>query len=128
MSGGAEAQLEEIEERRLVRHARQPRIVAHQVELAARILRPLKMSATEAQFTHETRPRLAVFRSLGHIYAQIVDDDSGKTLLAVDSRSKDFLGTHKTGGNVAAAKAVGELVGRESRPARPCLQGPRHEE
>ena len=34
------------------------------------------------------RPRLAVFRSLGHIYAQLVDDDSGKTLLAVDSRSK----------------------------------------
>jgi large subunit ribosomal protein L18 len=61
------------------------------------------------------RPRLAVFRSLGHIYAQLVDDDSGKTLLAVDSRSKDFLGAHRTGGNVAAAKAVGELLAQKAK-------------
>jgi large subunit ribosomal protein L18 len=61
------------------------------------------------------RPRLAVFRSLGHIYAQLVDDDSGKTLLAVDSRSKDFLGKHRTGGNVAAAKAVGELLAQKAK-------------
>ena len=61
------------------------------------------------------RPRLAVFRSLGHIYAQLVDDESGRTLLAVDSRSKDFLGTHKTGGTVAAAKAVGELLAQKAR-------------
>lgn len=61
------------------------------------------------------RPRLAVFRSLGHIYAQLVDDESGRTLLAVDSRSKDFLGTHKTGGNVAAAKAVGELLAQKAK-------------
>ena len=61
------------------------------------------------------RPRLAVFRSLGHIYAQLVDDDSGKTLLAVDSRSKDFLAAHKTGGNVAAAKAVGELLAQKAK-------------
>jgi large subunit ribosomal protein L18 len=61
------------------------------------------------------RPRLAVFRSLGHIYAQLVDDATGRTLLAVDSRSKDFIGTHKTGGNVAAAKAVGELLAQKAR-------------
>ena len=63
------------------------------------------------------RPRLAVFRSLGHIYAQLVDDESGRTLLAVDSRSKAFLGTHKTGGNVAAAKAVGELLAQKAKAA-----------
>jgi large subunit ribosomal protein L18 len=61
------------------------------------------------------RPRLAVFRSLGHIYAQLVDDDTGTTLLAVDSRSKAFLGTHRTGGNVAAAKAVGELLAQKAK-------------
>jgi large subunit ribosomal protein L18 len=61
------------------------------------------------------RPRLAVFRSLGHIYAQLVDDATGRTLLAVDSRSKDFIGTHKTGGNVAAAKAVGELLAQKAK-------------
>jgi large subunit ribosomal protein L18 len=61
------------------------------------------------------RPRLAVFRSLGHIYAQLVDDETGRTLLAVDSRSKDFLGAHKSGGNVAAAKAVGELLAQKAK-------------
>ena len=57
----------------------------------------------------EARPRLAVFRSLNHIYAQLVDDDAGKTLLAVDSRSKEFRARQPQGGNVAAAKLVGEL-------------------
>ena len=46
-----------------------------------------------------TRPRLAVFRSLNHIYAQLIDDDAGRTLLAVDSRSKAFRVQHRTGGN-----------------------------
>ena len=36
------------------------------------------------------RPRLAVFRSLNHIYAQVIDDDAGRTLVAADSRSKEF--------------------------------------
>jgi large subunit ribosomal protein L18 len=53
------------------------------------------------------RPRLAVFRSLNHIYAQIIDDDTGRTLVAVDSRSKAFRAEHPSGGNVAAAAAVG---------------------
>jgi large subunit ribosomal protein L18 len=60
------------------------------------------------------RPRLAVFRSTNHIYAQLVDDDAGSTVLAVDSRSKEFRGNHKSGGNVAAAKAVGEILARKA--------------
>jgi large subunit ribosomal protein L18 len=64
-----------------------------------------------------TRPRLAVFRSLGHIYAQLVDDDAGRTVLAVDSRSKTFLEQHKTGGNVAAAKAVGAMLAERAKAA-----------
>lgn len=63
------------------------------------------------------RPRLAVFRSLKHIVAQLVDDDSGRTLAAVDSRSKAFLAEHRTGGNVAAARAVGGLLGQRARAA-----------
>jgi large subunit ribosomal protein L18 len=63
------------------------------------------------------RPRLAVFRSLGHIYAQLVDDDAGRTVLAVDSRSKTFLAQHKTGGNVAAAKAIGTLLAEKAKAA-----------
>ena len=63
------------------------------------------------------RPRLAVFRSLSHIYAQLIDDDAARTLLAVDSRSKEFRERHKTGGNAAAAKAVGELLAQKAKAA-----------
>lgn len=54
------------------------------------------------------RPRLAVFRSLNHIYAQVVDDVNGKTLAAASSVESSFAG--KSGGNVAAAEAVGKAV------------------
>jgi large subunit ribosomal protein L18 len=60
------------------------------------------------------KPRLAVFRSLNHIYAQIIDDVAGKTLVAVDSRAPDFQQKMKTGGNAAAAKLVGELLAQRA--------------
>lgn len=63
------------------------------------------------------RPRLAVFRSLNHIYAQLVDDEAGRTLVAADSRSKAFRSTHRTGGNVGAAKAVGEVLAQKAKAA-----------
>jgi large subunit ribosomal protein L18 len=52
------------------------------------------------------RPRLNVYRSLNHIYAQIIDDAKGETLLSASSLAAKA----KTGGNVAAAKEVGKLV------------------
>jgi len=61
------------------------------------------------------RPRLAVFRSLNHIYAQVIDDTSGRTLAAVDSRAPDFRQKVKAGGNVAAAKIVGELLAERAK-------------
>jgi large subunit ribosomal protein L18 len=61
------------------------------------------------------RPRLAVFRSLNHTYAQLVDDEAGRTLVAADSRSKEFRSRVGAGGNVAAAKAVGELLAQRAR-------------
>jgi large subunit ribosomal protein L18 len=54
------------------------------------------------------RPRLAVFRSLNHIYAQVIDDDNGKTLAAASTTEKG-LGL-KSGGNVEAAQKVGKTV------------------
>ncbi len=54
------------------------------------------------------RPRLAVFRSLNHIYAQVIDDRSGKTL-ATASTTEKALG-QKTGGNLEAAKVVGKAI------------------
>jgi len=58
------------------------------------------------------RPRLAVFRSVAHIYAQVIDDSEGKTLVSassVDKGAKDKDAKTK-GGNVAGAKAIGKLV------------------
>jgi len=63
------------------------------------------------------RPRLAVFRSLNHIYAQVVDDDSGRTLVAADSRSKEFRAANPKGGNVDAAKAVGTVLAQRAKAA-----------
>jgi large subunit ribosomal protein L18 len=61
------------------------------------------------------RPRLAVFRSQSHIYAQIIDDDGGRTLAAASSLDKDVKGDHKRGANVAAAKAVGNLIATRAK-------------
>lgn len=52
------------------------------------------------------RPRLNVYRSLNHIYAQIIDDTDGRTLVSAST----LAGKQKTGGNVAAAKEVGKQV------------------
>jgi len=60
------------------------------------------------------RPRLAVFRSLNHIYAQVIDDETGRTLAAASSKDKELDGKLKNGGNVAAAKLVGELVAKRA--------------
>ena len=53
------------------------------------------------------RPRLAVFRSVAHIYAQVIDDAKGVTIVAASSSEKD---STATGGNVAAAKEIGKRV------------------
>ena len=59
-----------------------------------------------------TRPRLAVFRSVKHIYAQVIDDSVGHTLAAASSNEKSGI---KSGGNVAGAKAVGKLLAERAK-------------
>ena len=56
------------------------------------------------------KPRLYVFRSLNHMYAQLIDDIKGATLLSVCSQTPDIREKIKTGGNVKAAAIVGELL------------------
>jgi large subunit ribosomal protein L18 len=56
------------------------------------------------------RPRLAVFRSEKHIYAQAIDDGSGRTLAHASTLDADVKGKVKRGGNVDAAKAVGGII------------------
>jgi large subunit ribosomal protein L18 len=58
------------------------------------------------------RPRLVVFRSLKHTYAQLVDDDKGHTLIGVSDLTRDL--TRDKPGKVGAAHAVGELVGKRA--------------
>jgi large subunit ribosomal protein L18 len=69
-----------------------------------RIRRKLRGSAA--------RPRLAVFRSVAHIYAQVIDDAEGKTLVSASSVGK---GGETKGGNMAAAKAIGKLVAERAK-------------
>jgi large subunit ribosomal protein L18 len=54
------------------------------------------------------RPRLAVYRSLNHIYAQIVDDQRGQTIVSASTTEKDLRGS--TGGNVEAAQRIGKAI------------------
>jgi len=60
------------------------------------------------------RPRLAVFRSNRHVYAQVIDDVAGRTLAAASTAEKSFEGATST---VDAAKKVGKLVGERAKGA-----------
>ena len=60
----------------------------------------------------QERPRLAVFRSVNHIYAQVIDDAQGHTLVAAASTEKDLRGK---GGNVEGAKLIGRTVAERAK-------------
>jgi large subunit ribosomal protein L18 len=60
------------------------------------------------------RPRLSVFRSSKHIYAQVIDDAGSKTLAAASTLDKDLKGALPKGSDLDAAKAVGKLVGERA--------------
>jgi len=59
-------------------------------------------------------PRLNVFRSLKHIYAQVIDDSSGHTLVSASTRDKEVRAKLKSGGNISAAKVVGQVVAQRA--------------
>jgi large subunit ribosomal protein L18 len=69
----------------------------------ARVRRVVKAAAGE-------RVRLSVFRSSKHIYAQLIDDRNGATIVSASSIEKDMRSAFKTGANIDAAKAVGKRV------------------
>jgi large subunit ribosomal protein L18 len=60
------------------------------------------------------RPRLNVFRSLSHIYAQVIDDTTGNTLVSASTLDEAIKGKIKSGGNKEAAKEVGKLVAQKA--------------
>ncbi|HZH35029.1 MAG TPA: 50S ribosomal protein L18 [Pyrinomonadaceae bacterium] len=61
------------------------------------------------------RPRLAIFRSVNHIYAQIIDDDAGRTIAAAATTEKDLRG--KNGGNIEAATRIGAAIAERALAA-----------
>jgi len=73
-------------------------------------LRRAKRARYQIRQKSHGRVRLSVYRSGQHIYAQIIDDRAGKTLVAASSNEKDARAKLKTGANKAAAKSVGQLV------------------
>jgi large subunit ribosomal protein L18 len=78
----------------------------NELKLVQRLQRKARVSGSVRGSTE--RPRLSVFRSVKHIYAQIVDDTTGKTLIAVNSDQKEPALKH--GGNKTAATAIGKLL------------------
>ena len=61
------------------------------------------------------RPRLSVYRSLKHIYCQIINDIEGRTLVAASTQSPDLRTQIKYGGNAAAAEIVGKKIAEEAK-------------
>ncbi len=64
------------------------------------------------------RPRLNVYRSLNHIYVQVIDDLHGNTLVSAstaEGKGKDAKDARRTGGNVAAAKAIGKTIAERAK-------------
>jgi large subunit ribosomal protein L18 len=86
-----------------------PKVASNEVRL--RIHERIRKRLTGSQ----ARPRLAVFRSNKHIYAQIIDDSQGATVTAASSLDADAKKDLKAGGNIAAAKAVGKLVAQRAK-------------
>jgi len=64
-----------------------------------------------------TRPRLAVYRSLKNIYAQVVDDEQGRTVATASTLDKELRGKLGSGGNIEAAKQVGALIAKKLKDA-----------
>jgi large subunit ribosomal protein L18 len=83
------------------------------VKIKRRIRR--KKGIRKIVFGTADHPRLTVFRSLQHIYAQIVDDATGVTLCEASTRSKGLRGQVQYGGNAASAKKVGQILAERAR-------------
>ncbi len=76
-----------------------------------------KKSIRKKVFGSAERPRLTVFRSAQHIYAQIVDDVAGATLVSASSMEPAFREKGDFGGNIGAAKLIGGLLGARAKEA-----------
>jgi large subunit ribosomal protein L18 len=83
----------------------------------AKRLQRRRFHVRKSVFGTPQRPRLSVYRSSKHIYAQLIDDMSGKTLAAAASTSKEVRGDLPNGGNVKAAVVVGKAIAERGKAA-----------
>jgi large subunit ribosomal protein L18 len=88
-------------------HART--ILRQRIRRRRRVRKPLRGTAE--------RPRLSVFRTAKHIYAQVINDAAGKTLAAASSVDREIRGSVGFGGNKQAAEAIGRAVAERARAA-----------
>ena len=88
-------------------HART--ILRQRIRRRYRVRKPLKGTAE--------RPRLSIFRTHKHIYAQIIDDASGRTLVSASTRDRQLRDGVGFGGNKQAAEAIGRAVAERARAA-----------
>ena len=84
------------------------------IDKANKAVRRRKYHIRKKIFGTPDRPRLSVFRSNRHIYAQIIDDTAGVTLVSAGTRNKAVSEQLKDGGNAKAAQAVGEVVAKQA--------------
>jgi len=89
--------------------------MADKNKLKAKRLERRKWNVRDGLFGSPERPRLSVFRSDKHIYAQLIDDYAGKTIVAAASTASDVRGDLKNGGNIAAAKKVGAVIAQRAK-------------
>ena len=89
--------------------------MADKNKLKAARLERRQFRTRKSIFGSTERPRLSVFRSDKHIYAQLVDDFAGKTLASVSSVNTDVRGELKNGGNVKAAEKVGAAIAARAK-------------
>lgn len=83
-------------------------------DAAARVRR--KKRIRKKVFGNTERPRLSIYRTSGHMYAQVIDDVTGRTLAAASTLAED-LGHDGHKGNIDAAKAVGRLIATRAQAA-----------
>jgi len=76
-----------------------------------------RANKTRAQIRSQGKARLSVFRSANHIYAQIIDDNEGQTLVSASSIDEDLAPNLANGGNVDAARKVGEAIASRAAEA-----------
>jgi large subunit ribosomal protein L18 len=91
--------------------------MADKQKLKQKRLERRKWSVRSNVFGTAERPRLSVFRSDKHIYAQLIDDHAGRTLAAVSSLKAEVRGSGPNGGNVLAAQAVGRAIAEQAKQA-----------